>query len=462
MLNKKRILSIIMVFVMSSILIFTGCTQQEEKPSNDNNDKAPTEKVSDDKASEKKVTLTMWTNWTETDMHYPATSLMFDKYRNDNPNVDFVVEEMPIDMLRSKLSTAMAASSAPDILHIPGNIFQESGDVAPGLWARNGLLLDLTPYLNEDQAWKDSINPDSLVPCTQDGKVYAVPIEYSASYNIYNKELLEKTGMSYPETWEDVMALSKKLKEMGAVYTVLGGNGPWLTNSILLPLLEGTGARADWDKAIIGEGTFMTSEIIEAFNMFNEFIHNGGINPKEYELTNDEAMSEFFNGNGFMLMDGEWMYGWIKDNGADINLYDKIDLGLIPSVKGTGQMFTYNVFTTEAINADIADDEDKLDAAIKYLKTITSKESAVAFAEKAEASIGTMFDPEKDASGLSPIMKKNYSLYNEAEKTYSPQGASLAWDALSKATVLLEMGESVEVVLEQMEEEVRDLKELRK
>jgi xylobiose transport system substrate-binding protein len=72
------------------------------------------------------------------------------------------------DGYNDKLHVAMGSANAPDV-------FYNWGGGSIRTYARDGLLVDLSPEFEKDPAWKDSFLKSVLDAGTIDGKYYGVP-----------------------------------------------------------------------------------------------------------------------------------------------------------------------------------------------------------------------------------------------------------------------------------------------
>lgn len=106
--------------------------------------------------------------------------------------------------ITTKISTALATSSPPDVLDL--------GNTQVASYAANGALLDLTPYkkdLAQGQTWLAGL----VDPATVDGSLYAVPGFAGARAVIYNKAIWAKAGITTaPTTYEELTADLDKVK----------------------------------------------------------------------------------------------------------------------------------------------------------------------------------------------------------------------------------------------------------
>ncbi|EWM10774.1 sugar transporter sugar-binding protein [Kutzneria sp. 744] len=95
------------------------------------------------------------------------------------------------DNINTKISTALAQDSTPDVLEI--------GNTDVPLFAANGALADLTDHKAELAAGQDWL-PGLSGPATVDGRIYAAPLFAGNRAVIYRKSLWAKAGVTTPPT----------------------------------------------------------------------------------------------------------------------------------------------------------------------------------------------------------------------------------------------------------------------
>ena len=95
------------------------------------------------------------------------------------------------DNINTKISTALAQDSTPDVLEI--------GNTDVPLFAANGALADLTDH-KSDLAAGQSWLPGLSGPATVDGKIYAAPLFAGNRAVIYRKSIWAAAGVTAPPT----------------------------------------------------------------------------------------------------------------------------------------------------------------------------------------------------------------------------------------------------------------------
>jgi sorbitol/mannitol transport system substrate-binding protein len=120
--------------------------------------------------------------------------------------VNFTI--LPENELRDKVTQDVATGAGQyDVLTV--------GAYEVPIWAKNGWLKDMTPYVQGDAAFDQA---DLLPQMTKllsgdDGKLYAVPFYGESSFLMYRKDVFEQKGLTMPErpTWDEVAQLAAQV-----------------------------------------------------------------------------------------------------------------------------------------------------------------------------------------------------------------------------------------------------------
>lgn len=106
------------------------------------------------------------------------------------------------DDYKNQLNIRMASANYPDMMQLDRIQMQE--------FARKGLLLDLTPYMDKMKAVQQFIGEDSLKKGTVNGKVYAIAKRPQIPYNNIwiRKDWLDKLNLKPPTTLDELMQVA--------------------------------------------------------------------------------------------------------------------------------------------------------------------------------------------------------------------------------------------------------------
>ncbi|MFK7692352.1 extracellular solute-binding protein [Paenibacillus sp. HJGM_3] len=156
----------------------------------------------------------------------PAKPVKLDIIENASglpaPDKDFVKQELDkalntdivltayaaADDYKNQLNVRMASGNFPDLFGVDKGQLKQ--------FVQQGLLLDLTPYLNKElKPVKDFIGEDSIKKATIDGKVYAVAKAPTIPYNTYwiRKDWLDQLKLPVPTTYEEMLNVAKAFTE---------------------------------------------------------------------------------------------------------------------------------------------------------------------------------------------------------------------------------------------------------
>jgi multiple sugar transport system substrate-binding protein len=128
-------------------------------------------------------------------------------FEQQNPTITVKVQTAAYADYFTKLSTELAAGTAPDTFELD---YQDFVD-----YASSGSLLSLAGA-NASAYNPSAYTPSSLGAFGYNGQQMALPESFSDVVLFYNKALFDKAGLAYPTsswTWTDEMAAAKKLTD---------------------------------------------------------------------------------------------------------------------------------------------------------------------------------------------------------------------------------------------------------
>jgi multiple sugar transport system substrate-binding protein len=258
----------------------------------------------------------------------------------------------PAKDLTQELTQALAGGSPPDVFYVDASKFA-------GLVKANALAA-----YGDQMPNKDDFYPNLLQSFTWDGKVYCVPKDFSTLALQINTDMWKKAGLTeadYPQTWDQLETVAKKLSTGGVAGLVFNDTldrvdafmrqaGGSLLNS------DGTAFTADSPQNLTGL-QYVQKLAREGVLKFPEQVDAG---------SGGEAMGK---NKAAMAIEGNWFAGGVKND------YPNLHYAVVPLPKGTEQA-TLSFADCWGIAAKTKNQA----AAVDLVKYLTSTDQQMAFA----------------------------------------------------------------------------------
>lgn len=139
--------------------------------------------------------------------HKEAIETLIQDYEKENPNVDINLEIYSWADYWTKLETAAAGDSAPDIFWITSGYFRQ--------YANADKLVDLEPYIKESSMDMNNYLPTLVNMYNYKNTQYAIPTFWDVGVVLLNEELIKEHGLEMPPkdwTWEEMLAWAEDAK----------------------------------------------------------------------------------------------------------------------------------------------------------------------------------------------------------------------------------------------------------
>jgi multiple sugar transport system substrate-binding protein len=275
----KKTTAVVVVLVLAAVVSFVGCKGEPSGP----------------------VTVNMAIT---TGPNANAARAIVPFFEKDNPNTKVNIIEIPWNEIDTRqLLDFTSRKGGYDLVMQSTSFF--------GSYAASGYLEPLDAYLsNKSLIDAKAFNLDDFNKTVLDlvgtykGKLYAMPYMYFPQIMVYRKDLLAKIGASVPKTFDEFLAVVKKLDTLPkmhgtSVIGIKGGAGadvyawaPYLFNF--------GGSFTD----AAGNPTFNTPQAVQALEFYKGLL---AYSPSE-AMSNgtDQVTSAFGAGNlGIMFMDAD-------------------------------------------------------------------------------------------------------------------------------------------------------------
>jgi multiple sugar transport system substrate-binding protein len=202
----------------------------------------------------------------------PHVEAVVQQFVSANPGIDVEAQGFPYKDLYTKLETAFAAGTGPDVAGTGAATIQ---------YGSAGWALALDPFL--DKAERDDYYPVALECVSYQSKVYGLPWNSDGRPIFFRKDLAEAAGIDparAPDSWETLLDYGKKsTKRSGDAFEVMG---LWLEGGAGKMHLSFPFVYANGGKLVEGDEKvyFDDPKTVEAVQWVADWGHKAGLAPR--------------------------------------------------------------------------------------------------------------------------------------------------------------------------------------
>ncbi|MEE1029045.1 MAG: sugar ABC transporter substrate-binding protein, partial [Agathobacter sp.] len=183
---RKKLVSLMMVAAMVGSMAACGGSDSESK-----------------KGDMKEIKVNIWDN-----NQKDGLQQICDDWSKDS-GIKVSIEVVDWDNYWTLLEAGASGGEMPDVFWMHSNTAQ--------MYMENGILLDLTDYIDKDDAVKKDDYYEGVWDLyNSDGKQYALPKDHDTIALLYNKAIFDEYQVEYPTddwTWEDMYEAAKTITE---------------------------------------------------------------------------------------------------------------------------------------------------------------------------------------------------------------------------------------------------------
>jgi len=230
-----------------------------------------------------------------------------DRFNSVNPNIKVNLTLISNDSYKQRLAVAMAAAQTPDLF------FSWSGGPMYE-YVNNGIIADLTPYMNNDN-YKDLFLDAAIAQGSYQGKIWGFPLTNVGVCTVfYNKEIFAKLNLNIPQTIGDLENVCATLIANKITPFSLANRTQWTGSMYFMFLATRRGGVEPFISAVDGSGTFMDPAFIFAGNKIRQWVNSNyflpGFNGLDWDA--GQARAPFYRGDTAMLIMGSWFVSQAK------------------------------------------------------------------------------------------------------------------------------------------------------
>lgn len=291
------------------------------------------------------ITLTFWHIWPEGQLLGTIIDDYIKIFEAEHPNIKIeavATQESEYQNTKLKVATSTGAQ---------GDIFMSWGAGYSKPFVDAGMVLPLDDYFAKTGATEDMLE-GALTYSTYDGKAYGLPLKQWAGALFCNQELFDKHGVKVPTTWDELMTAVNTFRSNDVTPMVMGGKDAWHIGMIQNALAVRTAGADYMNKALSGEATFNTPEIVESARLLTELNNAKAFANGTLGLSADETQEEFYMGMVPMYYGGSWVAaGCDNPENALQGKVTVVPMPTIPNGKGDETAYSGGVIDFFMINA---------------------------------------------------------------------------------------------------------------
>jgi arabinogalactan oligomer/maltooligosaccharide transport system substrate-binding protein len=303
-----------------------------------------------------------WWDTSDAKNEGPVFQELIKKFNTTYPNVKINYQSVPFADAQNKFKTAAAAKTgAPDILRAEVAWVPEFASLGY-LYSLDGseLLADESDY-----------NAAALASNKFDGKTYGVPQVTDSLALLYNKELVEKAGVSVPKTWGELKIAAQTVKQKTGV------DGAYVNPAgyFALPFMYGEGG--DLVDTAAKKIVVNSEQNVAGLKVAKDLIDSGAAVKPSATDSYGTMMTLFKEKKVAFIVNGPWEVANVK---AAPGFGGVENLGIAPvpagSAKAGSPIGGHNYVVYSGVP------QEKAAAAVAFIKFMNSAESQAALADK--------------------------------------------------------------------------------
>jgi raffinose/stachyose/melibiose transport system substrate-binding protein len=277
-------------------------------------------------APAEKVKIRILTRWTGSDPTTPAFEQVKKDFMALHRNIEIVDESIADnDAFNAKLKAGMATGDLPHVFAVWN----------PAEYAKNGMLLDLSKYMDEDKAWSGGFVPGIVETV---GKfpglpgVYLFPMENNYEVMYYNPDVFTAAGIKEPpKTFDALLDAVGKIKAAGYTPIGAGAKEAWRVTHLFNGLwMKSLGAQRGFELGT-GQTKFSDPDAVEVLRKLRKLVDSGAFDKNMGGIDYATERANFLSGKTAMMYNGTWYIADLEKS----DLKDKVKVFLMPDVPGS-------------------------------------------------------------------------------------------------------------------------------
>lgn len=352
---SKRFIAILAIVLFNILLI--SCASDKPQGSKTTKDVIlPT----------KSSTINLMTSWGGVDSKAGSLKEIIAKFENENPSIKISNQSIFGDEYLPSLKTRFASGNEPDVF---------------GLWPCSDIkylinakkLSDITDTLKQDKTWMNSFKQSGFSMTTYNDRIYGIPFELVFEGLFINKDLFQKYNVKEPENYKELKDAIFIFKENNIIPIAYNSSaeGSYIYQNMITSL----GGTKGVEEYIVDNK--INKYYIDAMKYMKELYQMGAFPKEALTLNSNERNELFISKQAAMIVQGSWFIPYFDKYDESVEMIPFPSMGegdrKVPTGLGGGTFY---------ISKSAWNTSSGIDISIKFLKYLTSKETATYLYEK--------------------------------------------------------------------------------
>ncbi len=226
-----------------------------------------------------------------------AYTKLVEDFKKQNPDLEVVFNTVEHEGYKTAIRNWLT-TAPPDI------VFWFSGERMKAFVDR-GLFEDVSDLWKKNN-WSEAFKSTESA-LTVNGKQWGIPTVYAFWGVFYRKDIFEKLGIEIPKTWEEFVAVAKKLKENNIIPFTIGTKAPWTTAG-WFDIIDMRVNGYDFHIQLMeGKVPYTDPKVKAVFEKWRELVDGGFYLPNNTTYSWEEGLSFLLNGKAAMILIGSFI-----------------------------------------------------------------------------------------------------------------------------------------------------------
>jgi multiple sugar transport system substrate-binding protein len=300
------------------------------------------------------------------------------RFEKEHPGVKVNLVNIPWSDIFTKWQTGIQSGNLPDASIASaayGVTFNAQGALEP--------MDDVIKDMGGESVFAPSAK-SFVEMCKQNGSFIDLPYVHNSVVLWYNRDLLKKTGMPVPQTWDELRAAAQALTKDGVFGILMTSSKSYVTQHTFYSLMLSNGADI-FDRETGQKVVFDSPETVETLKFYKELAQYSPPGAGGYDRP--EAQAAMTTGKIAMFIYGSWLGGALNEAGPEV--LAQFGVAPVPHNKGKGA-FMGNL-SLIAFKAGKHKAEAKM-----FLEFLMKKENYIRYLLTDPASYGPVLKSAKD------------------------------------------------------------------